>query len=250
MSAVGLGVWLYYQHHALTADAAAFLAEQPSRAFPYFIVHELPVGVSGLLIAGIFAAGISTLDSALAALSETTVNGIYRKWIRPDADEAAMPAALAGLGGRLGDPAQCPRLPRRPPGPERGPAQPRLQGAGADLRPDAHDRAVRPDPARIVPGHPGRRARRGRGGPDCCSSSKAGGSSPSISSGSIRSPAWCLLRGCRSCVSRAQRRSRQCIPHASAFGANSDRSRANDARITAPGRTELSTNEDTQTRSV
>ena len=88
MSAVGLGVWLYYQHHALPADAAAFLAEQPSRAFPYFIVHELPVGVSGLLIAGIFAAGISTLDSALAALSETTVNGIYRTWIRPDAGDA------------------------------------------------------------------------------------------------------------------------------------------------------------------
>jgi SSS family solute:Na+ symporter len=87
MSAVGLGVWLYYQHHTLDPEAAAFLAEQPSRAFPYFIVHELPIGVSGLLVAGIFAAGISTLDSALAALSETTVNGIYRKWIRPDADE-------------------------------------------------------------------------------------------------------------------------------------------------------------------
>lgn len=88
MSAVGLGVWLHYRHHPLDAAAAAFLAEQPSRAFPYFLVHELPTGVSGLLIAGIFAAGISTLDSALAALSETSVNGIYRKWIRPGADDA------------------------------------------------------------------------------------------------------------------------------------------------------------------
>ena len=87
MSAVGLGVWLFYQHHSLNAENAAFLAEQPSRAYPYFIARELPVGVSGLLIAGIFAAGISTLDSALAALSETTVNGIYRKWINPDASE-------------------------------------------------------------------------------------------------------------------------------------------------------------------
>jgi SSS family transporter len=87
MAAVGLGLWLYYRHHALDAEAAAFLAGQPGRAYPYFIVHELPAGVSGLLIAGIFAAGISTLDSALAALSETTVNGIYRKWINPGADE-------------------------------------------------------------------------------------------------------------------------------------------------------------------
>ena len=87
LSAVGLGVWIYYQYHPLEGPAVAFLAEQPSRALPYFITHELPVGVSGLLIAGIFAAGISTLDSALAALSETTLNGVYRKWIRPEADD-------------------------------------------------------------------------------------------------------------------------------------------------------------------
>ena len=87
LSGVGLGVWLFYQHNPPDAAAAAFLAEQPSRAFPYFIMHEMPVGVSGLLIAGIFAAGISTLDSALAALAETTVNVIYRKWVRPAASE-------------------------------------------------------------------------------------------------------------------------------------------------------------------
>ncbi len=87
MTAVGLGVWLYYQHHALSPEHAAFLAEQPSRAYPFFVVRELPPGISGLVIGAIFAAGISTLDSALAALSETTVNGFYRTWIRPDASE-------------------------------------------------------------------------------------------------------------------------------------------------------------------
>ncbi|MFK7788321.1 MAG: hypothetical protein AB8C95_02355, partial [Phycisphaeraceae bacterium] len=86
-AAVGLAVWLNNQHFKLDAASTAMLAEQPSRAYPHFILHQLPTGVSGLLIAGIFAAGISTLDSALAALSETSVNGIYRKWIRPDATE-------------------------------------------------------------------------------------------------------------------------------------------------------------------
>ena len=88
MAAVGLGVWLFYNHNPLDPVAADTLAAQPSQAYPYFIVHQLPVGVSGLLIAGIFAAGISTLDSALAALSETSVNGIYRKLINPEATEA------------------------------------------------------------------------------------------------------------------------------------------------------------------
>jgi len=88
MAAVGLGIWLYYQHFHLNVDEAAFLTEQPSRAYPFFVVRELPIGLSGLIIAGIFAAGISTLDSALAALSETCVNGYYRKWFKPTASEA------------------------------------------------------------------------------------------------------------------------------------------------------------------
>jgi SSS family transporter len=87
MAAVGLGIWLFYQHAPLDANNAAFLAEQPSRAYPFFVLHQLPVGMSGLLVAGIFAAGISTLDSALAALSETCVNGYYRKWINPTASD-------------------------------------------------------------------------------------------------------------------------------------------------------------------
>jgi len=87
MAAVGLGIWLFYQHMPLSPEHTAFLAEQPSRAYPFFVIHQLPVGISGLIIAGIFAAGISTLDSALAALSETTVNGYYRKWINPGASE-------------------------------------------------------------------------------------------------------------------------------------------------------------------
>jgi Na+/proline symporter len=87
MAAVGLGIWLFYQHVPLDAGNAAFLAEQPSRAYPFFVLHQLPVGASGLIVAGIFAAGISTLDSALAALSETCVNGYYRKWINPTASD-------------------------------------------------------------------------------------------------------------------------------------------------------------------
>ena len=90
MTVVGLGIWLFYRHNPPDAAGAAFLAEQPSRAYPYFVFHELPVGVSGLIVAGIFSAGISTLNSALAALSETWVNGYYRVKVNPDADEATV----------------------------------------------------------------------------------------------------------------------------------------------------------------
>ena len=45
--------------------------------FPVWIVNALPVGLSGLILAAIFAAAISSLDSILAALSQTTLSLIY-----------------------------------------------------------------------------------------------------------------------------------------------------------------------------
>ena len=45
--------------------------------FPVWIVNALPAGLSGLILAGIFAAAISSLDSILAALSQTTLSLMY-----------------------------------------------------------------------------------------------------------------------------------------------------------------------------
>lgn len=45
--------------------------------FPIWIVAELPPGLSGLILAGVFAAAISSLDSILAALSQTTISLIH-----------------------------------------------------------------------------------------------------------------------------------------------------------------------------
>ena len=47
------------------------------RVFPIWIVTELPAGLKGLILAGVFAAAISSLDSILAALSQTTVSVLY-----------------------------------------------------------------------------------------------------------------------------------------------------------------------------
>ncbi|MFP6901217.1 MAG: hypothetical protein VCA36_09755, partial [Opitutales bacterium] len=46
--------------------------------YPVWIVAELPEGLRGLILAGIFAAAISSLDSILAALSQTTLS-LFRK---------------------------------------------------------------------------------------------------------------------------------------------------------------------------
>ncbi len=72
-----LGVIAYYHLTPPSAADLALLEERPDRVFPLFVMRELPVGVSGLIIAAFFAAGITTLDSALSALSHTFVKGVY-----------------------------------------------------------------------------------------------------------------------------------------------------------------------------
>jgi solute:Na+ symporter, SSS family len=52
--------------------------------FPMWIVTALPVGLSGLVLAGVFAAAISSLDSVLAALSQTSLSLIYHPESKTD----------------------------------------------------------------------------------------------------------------------------------------------------------------------
>jgi Na+/proline symporter len=55
--------------------------------FPYFILSHIPVGVVGLLVAGIFAAALSSIDSELNALSTVTIVDWYRRWHQEDKSE-------------------------------------------------------------------------------------------------------------------------------------------------------------------
>jgi Na+/proline symporter len=74
---VGIGLFAWYREHPLGGAAAAMVAEKPDRVFPVFIVEAIPTGLKGLVIAGAFAAAISSLDSILAALSQTTLSTLY-----------------------------------------------------------------------------------------------------------------------------------------------------------------------------
>lgn len=75
---------------------AASLAEggvpEPNgdHVFPVWIVSELPPGLAGLILAGLFAAAISSLDSILAALSQTTISLIHNPENNPDLDQAML----------------------------------------------------------------------------------------------------------------------------------------------------------------
>ncbi len=60
---VGMGLWAFYQGRSF---------ERSDEIFARFIVEELPVGLTGLLIAGVFAAAMSSLSSSINSLASVT----------------------------------------------------------------------------------------------------------------------------------------------------------------------------------
>lgn len=55
---------------------------------PHFVLTELPLGLTGIFIAAVIAAAMSAVAGELASLSSTTVIDLYRRWVRPEADDA------------------------------------------------------------------------------------------------------------------------------------------------------------------
>ncbi len=85
--AIGVGMWSYFNAFPTDAPPTDMRSEY---VFPYFIANIIPSGwgLRGLLLAGVFAAAMSSLDSALGALSSTAVVDFYRPYIAPRRDDA------------------------------------------------------------------------------------------------------------------------------------------------------------------
>ena len=77
MLMVGAGLFVFYQQFPPNAVEAALFAQKTDYVFPVWITTVLPPGITGLVLAGAFAAAISSLDSALGALSQTSISLIY-----------------------------------------------------------------------------------------------------------------------------------------------------------------------------
>ncbi len=84
---IGAGLYAFYGGRSFAT---------PDEIFPRFIVEELPAGISGLIVAGILAAAMSTVASSLNALASATTHDLY-----------------APIAGRVGDDAHLFHVGRR-----------------------------------------------------------------------------------------------------------------------------------------
>jgi SSS family transporter len=72
--AVGL-LWVHYDG----ASVEALGLRRSDEVFPKYIIEGLPAGLSGLILAGIVAAAMSSLSSSLNALASSSVNDLYTR---------------------------------------------------------------------------------------------------------------------------------------------------------------------------
>ena len=84
-SMIASGVFVFIQFTVfLFAGSLIFLILgnldiQKDREFTYFIVNYMPVGVRGILLAGVLSAAMSTLSSSINSLASSTVTDWFKK---------------------------------------------------------------------------------------------------------------------------------------------------------------------------
>ena len=75
---IGASLWVFYQVFPPSTGVGSASVASSDQVFTYFIVHYLPTGVLGLVIAAIFSAAMGTLAGSLNSAASTIVNDLYR----------------------------------------------------------------------------------------------------------------------------------------------------------------------------
>ncbi|MCP4191660.1 MAG: sodium/solute symporter [Planctomycetaceae bacterium] len=94
---VGTALYVFYQSRPASLHPLA----KTDQVFAWFIAREMPPGLSGLVIAGIFAAAMSSLDSSIHSVSTAITTDFIRRF-RPNLGERHFLNIARGLTLILG----------------------------------------------------------------------------------------------------------------------------------------------------
>lgn len=98
---IGTALYAYYQVYPEQLPAEGVKADY---VFPFFIVDRLPVGLTGLLIASIFAAGMSTVATSVTSSSTIILTDYYKRVRKQATDKEQLyvlkvSSVLVGMAG-------------------------------------------------------------------------------------------------------------------------------------------------------
>jgi len=97
---IGTGLYAFYQLNPEKLDPTI----QIDQIFPTFISNELPMGLAGLIIAGIFAAAQSTVSTSMNSIATTVLTDFVRPFNLAKSEKSYMSLAriLTFISGVLG----------------------------------------------------------------------------------------------------------------------------------------------------
>ena len=81
---LGTALYVFYQSKSELMDPAL---PKTDSVLPFFIMQNLPVGVAGLIIAGVFAAAQSTISSSLNSVATAFVTDVYGRLLKPESSD-------------------------------------------------------------------------------------------------------------------------------------------------------------------
>ena len=78
---LGTTLFIYYLDNPQVINA-----DRPDELLPFYIVQNLPVGIAGVVIAGVFAASMSSLDSSMNSIATAYITDIQKRFNRSSSD--------------------------------------------------------------------------------------------------------------------------------------------------------------------
>jgi SSS family solute:Na+ symporter len=87
------------QQQALIKQRTGELGAQAvsDKAFPHYMATNLPPGIAGLLVAALFAAAMSSIDTSLNSSATITYEDIYKRYFRPQPRPGEAMSVLYGM---------------------------------------------------------------------------------------------------------------------------------------------------------
>jgi len=87
--AMGTFIYVYFKEH----PEFLTVGMQNDSVFPLFITNHLPPGIAGLVIAGIFSASMSSLDSSMHSISTVVTVDFYKRFSKKYSDQKGLKLA-------------------------------------------------------------------------------------------------------------------------------------------------------------
>jgi len=80
LALVGLSLLGYFRAYPAQLPEGKSIADAADALFPHYIAHQLPIGISGLVVSAMFAAAMSSVDSGVNSISAVVMTDLVDRF--------------------------------------------------------------------------------------------------------------------------------------------------------------------------